>query len=124
MIERRRSQRVEPPQRLQARVKNAEGALVLDVSPHGALLQTSAPLGPRSECNVILALEPGELRLRGIVRRCRARVDENGGGLVYRAGLEFLNLDPSCRERLEDALVEFLLNEIEEAGAGREAGVS
>ena len=124
MIERRRSQRVEPPQRLRARVKNANGALVLDVSPHGALLQTSAPLGPRSECNVILALETGDLRLRGIVRRCRARVDESGGGLVYRAGLEFLDLERGRRECLEEALVELLLTEIEEAGADREAVVS
>jgi hypothetical protein len=112
MTERRRSQRIEPPQRLRARMKNGQWALVLDLSRHGAQLQTGLALGPRSECTVDLALGPGEVRLKGVVRRCRATLCLPDAGVVYCAGLEFVDLQPESRELFEEALVDLCLTEV------------
>ena len=114
MIERRRSRRIEPPQRLRARMKNGEWGLVLDLSPHGAQLQTGLALGPRSECTVDLALSSGDVRLKTVVRRCRAAQCVPDVGVLYCAGLEFVDLGPDRVQLLEDALVELSLAEVEE----------
>ena len=120
MKERRRCQRMEPPYRITATVRAAERSRVLDLSPHGVLLETSVPLAPSSVCAHTLSLTIGELRLRAVVRSCRTAVDAAGRRLVFDVGFEFLSLETHQRKVLEDLLVEYCLIEV----AGRYESVT
>jgi len=124
MMERRRCQRIAPPQRLRASVKTAEAALVVDLSPHGALLEVATPLAPSRECNVALSLVAGELRLRGVVHRCRASTGMLGEGMVFHAGLEFVRLGAQQQQLLQDALVDLCLTELADACGPRSSAGS
>jgi hypothetical protein len=111
-MERRRCQRMEPPDRITAKVRASEEAQVVDLSPHGTLLETAAPLAHSSIFPITLSLSTGELTLRGVVRSCRASVDRRASRLVFFSGLEFLDLGADQRERLEGSLVEYCLIEV------------
>jgi hypothetical protein len=112
MRERRRCQRVTPSGRLHARVKCCSDALVVNLSPHGVLLEVAMPLVPGSERTVSLDLFQGRLVLQGAVRRCRAVAGGSGQGLVFRAGLEFVSPGTRQQQLLQDTLVDLCLGEL------------
>ena len=107
MMERRRCRRIAPPHPLQARIKSKEHALVVDLTPYGTLLEASLPLAPRSEYRLALSVDGGELRLRGVVRRCRVGMGSFDQGLVFVAGVEFVPMEKDLQQSLEDVLVDF-----------------
>ncbi|MCD4750183.1 MAG: PilZ domain-containing protein [Thermoanaerobaculales bacterium] len=109
MNERRRCQRIQPTGHLRARVHRSDAARVLDLSPHGAFIETTVALRPGSECGVALSLSASGLHLRGSIQRCRATKEPDAGNLVYRAGLEFVGLSQSQLEMLEDLVAKLCL---------------
>jgi len=115
MIERRRSQRVVPPNPLFGTVRAAESARVVDLSVHGAQVEVPMPLRPATECSVTLPSGDGPLRVRAHIHRCRAILAGGGGGMAYRAGLEFVALERVQAESIEDVIVDLVLS----AAAGR-----
>lgn len=106
MRERRKAKRIQTEGAVVARVKSTHEARVLDISPFGAQVQLRAALRPGVECDVVVPVHDGELRLRAMVRRCRvaAVIDgelENGGApMAYRAGLEFVRCSQQEAERI------------------------
>jgi hypothetical protein len=91
-------------------VKNGE-ARIVDISSGGAQVETDSPLNPTKKLPLVIKTETSELQLQGVVRRCRVAGSKAGGGLLYRAGLEFTQMHPMEMEFLEDALVDIALSE-------------
>jgi hypothetical protein len=81
-------------------------ATVIDVSGHGARLELASALNPRGECKISLPLPKGTLRLRARVVHCRLTGFAAAGApgqLVYRAGVEFVDIDPKLSASISDA---------------------
>lgn len=105
MDDRRRSKRITPGDDLVGTVKATVPARVVDISPFGAQVEVPSALRPMVECDVTLPLERGPLRVRARVQRCRAAAMDgtasSGPTLMYRAGLEFVAVEPAIREILQ-----------------------
>jgi hypothetical protein len=104
MLERRRSERVTPGQDIYARIKSSIPVRIVDVSQHGMQVESTAALPPSGECDIWLPTNGGDVRMRIRVQRCRARfVDSEDGfrGLVYQAGIEFVEVDDEAHVALE-----------------------
>ena len=116
MVERRRSPRVSPPVEVVGMVKATVPARVVDLSAAGIQVEVASPLRPAVECNISLPTADGDLKVRALVLRCRASIMRQVGsgerGMVYRAGLAFLDLSPGQVEVLEDAIVEYSISEV------------
>jgi len=98
MHERRRSPRVPVRDEVFGRVKATLPVRLVDLSAHGAQLEASTGLPPAGEIDLWLPSKHGELRLRAAVRRCRATAGARG--LVFRAGVEFMDVSETQREQL------------------------
>jgi hypothetical protein len=105
MNERRAVPRVEPRKPLSARVKTFMPARIVDISSRGAQIELATSLRPEVPCDLRIKLEPHDIAMRAIVRRCRAwgfGLDERDQRvLLYRAGIEF-------EEPAPEALAEML----------------
>jgi len=108
MTERRAVPRVEPEQRIKARIKTSLPAHIVDISSRGVQVEIANSLRPQVPCDVRIQLGDGEVTLRGVVRRCRAwafGVNESDQRvLLYRAGLEFEEIDPESLARLSSTI--------------------
>lgn len=102
MKERRRSQRLSVGPEISGRVKATLPVRLVDLSSHGAQIESDTGLPPAGEIDLAVAGPVGELRARAAVRRCRAQAGPKG--LVFRAGVEFLNPSPEFLERLRRTL--------------------
>lgn len=110
--------RAADPFGLEVRIKAAEKARVLELSPLSALIEVDSPLAPGKEYSMTLPTRmPGEevaqalsgsqgdrswtggLRLRVRVRRCQAVMSAVTGALAYRGKLEVIDL-PESEERI------------------------
>jgi hypothetical protein len=104
MLERRRSPRYEPEGEVYARIKSSIPVRIVDVSEHGMQVESSSALPPAGQCDIWLPAADGDVRMRVRVQRCRARFmkSESGDsrGLVYFAGIEFLEVDAAARSAL------------------------
>jgi hypothetical protein len=104
MMERRAVPRVEPKQRLAARVMADQPARVIDISSRGAQIEVAASLQPLGPCDLRIQFADGEFAVHATVRRCRvsglALDSRNQRVVLYRAGLEFDEVDPECLARL------------------------
>jgi c-di-GMP-binding flagellar brake protein YcgR len=91
MEERRKYPRFEAPCDTVSKVKSSISARIVDISQGGVLLELGTSLRPASTCDITVPTVDGELRLKAIVRRCRALSIPTDEGLrmVFRAGLEF-----------------------------------
>jgi hypothetical protein len=97
MNERRRTERFNVEGDVFGRVKATVPARLVDISTQGAQVEVPSALRPAVECDVTVPTAAGDLRLRARVQRCRAAAmkgpsSDNGVVLMYRAGLEFLEL--------------------------------
>jgi PilZ domain len=90
--------RLVPP--LEAKVMSIQSARILDISSHGAQIEVAGMLQPSGRCDLRIQFADGEFAAHATVRRCRASgfsLDANNESVVlYRAGLEFDELDPEC----------------------------
>ncbi len=105
MTDRRQSPRYVPDEERYGRVKATVPARIIDISREGAQLEVPAALRPSVECDLALPADGALVRLRARVLRCRA-VPTGGThsrerGLVYRAGLLFLDLSEEAIGALE-----------------------
>jgi len=107
MRERRRSQRYQADQEIYARIKSSIPVKIVDVSGHGMMVESSSAVPPAGACDLWVPGDNGDVKLRVRVQRSRAQFvnGHNGGrGLVYRSGLEFLEMDEPARAALESIL--------------------
>ena len=104
MLERRRSPRFVPESEVYARIKSSITVRIIDVSATGMQVESSSALPPAGQCDIWLPAEDGDVRMRVRVQRCRARFVQgdgaSGGGLVYYAGIEFLEVDAAAQTAL------------------------
>jgi hypothetical protein len=103
-MERRRSERFEPDADIYARIKSSIPVRIVDVSKHGMKVESTSALPPSGECDIWLPTDDGDVRMRIRVQRCRARfmnTDDGFRGLMYHAGLEFLDLDELAESALK-----------------------
>lgn len=108
MNERRRSQRVAIPDELFGKVKATVPARIVDLSRDGVQVEIPTALRPAVECDISVPTAEGDLRLRARVQRCRATSmkpnDGNGNRLVYRAGLQFVEVPAADLALLAETL--------------------
>lgn len=106
MRERRRSPRFTADQEIYARIKSSIPVRIVDVSSHGMLVESSSAVPPAGACDLWVPGDDGDVKLRVRVQRSRAQfVNDNGNrGLVYRSGLEFLEMDEPARAALDSIL--------------------
>ena len=107
MRERRRSPRFQADQEIFARIKSSIPVKIVDVSGHGMMVESSSAVPPAGACDLWLPGDNGDVKLRVRVQRSRAQFINgvNGNrGLVYRSGLEFLEVDEAARAALESIL--------------------
>ena len=105
MKDRRKHSRVRPDEVVIGKVKSTVPARVVDISPEGAQIEISTGLRPNVECDVSLPTENGSVQIRARVRRCRASTLPRGdeAAMLFRAGLEFVNLGDEARQALREA---------------------
>ena len=107
MRERRRSPRYQADLEIYARIKSSIPVRIVDVSGHGMMVESSSAVPPAGACDLWVPGDNGDVKLRVRVQRSRAQFVNgvNGGrGLVYRSGLEFLEIDEAARAALESIL--------------------
>jgi hypothetical protein len=100
MTERRAVPRVQPTERLDARVMDTQPARIVDISSRGAQIELAYGLPPEGRCDLRIQFAEGEFAAWATVRRCSASSfsvdDDNQPVVLYRAGLEFDEVDPQC----------------------------
>jgi hypothetical protein len=109
MHDRRRSQRMVADQEIYARIKSSIPVRIVDLSRHGMQVEATSALPPSGECDIWLPTDGGDIRTRVRVQRCRARFVQTKEfkGLMYQAGVEFLDLDQDAKSAL-DAIIKRL----------------
>ena len=118
MRERRRSPRYQADLEIYARIKSSIPVRIVDVSSNGMMVESSSAVPPAGACDLWVPGDNGDVKLRVRVQRSRAQFVNgvNGGrGLVYRSGLEFLEMDEPARTALESILLQ-LGGTLEECG--------
>jgi hypothetical protein len=81
-------------------------ARLVDISPAGAHLELATPLHPSHTCRISVPLADGDVKLMARVAHCKLTAPGpamNGGSLVYRAGLEFLDVDRAVIDAITTA---------------------
>lgn len=98
VMKRRAVPRVEPKQRLDAKVMADQPARILDISSRGAQIEVANSLQPLGPCDLRIQFADGEFAVHATVRHCRASGfgldDKNERVVLYRAGLEFDEVAP------------------------------
>jgi c-di-GMP-binding flagellar brake protein YcgR len=118
MRERRRSPRYPADQEIYARIKSSIPVRIVDVSGHGMMVESSSAVPPAGACDLWVPGDNGDVKLRVRVQRSRAQFvnGHNGNrGLVYRSGLEFLEMDEPARAAIQSILCQ-LGGTLEECG--------
>jgi len=90
-------------QEIYARIKSSIPVRIVDVSRHGMQVEATSALPPSGECDIWLPTDGGDIRTRVRVQRCRARFVQSKEfqGLMYQAGIEFLDLDQAAKSALD-----------------------
>ena len=107
MRERRRSPRYIADQEIYARIKSSIPVRIVDVSSRGMMVESTSAVPPVGACDLWIPGTQGDVKLRVRVQRSRAQFveTENGSrGLVYRSGLEILELNEPARDALGSIL--------------------
>jgi hypothetical protein len=90
-------------QEIYARIKSSIPVRIVDVSRHGMQVEATSALPPSGECDIWLPTDGGDIRTRVRVQRCRARFVQSKEfqGLMYQAGVEFVDLDEDATSALD-----------------------
>lgn len=108
MNERRQARRVEPRRPIRAKVKASVPARVVDISSGGAQIEVISSLRPHVACEIRFQVGEREVVVNSTVRRCRAWGfgfdDRDRKVLLYRAGVEFEEVDSEVLEVLREEL--------------------
>lgn len=99
-VERRRAPRLEPQELAEPVL--VVGSRLVNIGPDGLMLEAPVPLAPESSLHLRLVLGGERADVDTRVRGCSARA--RGHRHTWRVGVEFENLDPAARERLDRAL--------------------
>ncbi len=99
-VERRRAPRLEPDDLAEPVL--VVGSRLVNIGPGGLMLEAPIPLTPESTLRLRLVVAGERTDVHGRVRGCVPRVE--GRRQAWAVGVEFENLDPDARERLERAL--------------------
>jgi hypothetical protein len=93
--DRRRHPRHLPTRDVTGKVKSTMDFRMIDISEGGLLVETLLGLPPATVCELKVDSFGSELQLKAEVRRCRAQLKKTDAGckVVYRSGLEFVDLD-------------------------------
>lgn len=118
MHDRRRSRRVVADQEIYARIKSSIPVRIVDVSRHGMQVEATSALPPSGECDIWLPTDGGDIRTRVRVQRCRARFVQSKEfkGLMYQAGVEFLELDGQAASALDTIIRRLSGDEVDPEG--------
>ena len=106
MEDRRQSPRLLPDHDVVVTIGGNRSARLIDISPAGAHLELSTALNPNQKCRIALQLGDETVRIAARVAHCKLTgfvSFGSGGQLVYRAGLEFVDLDPKLQEAIVNA---------------------
>ena len=98
-MERRRSERVAMP--ATGGPVSVVGARLVDVSPHGMMIESPVAMTEDSVLKFRLSLEGRKADVSARVACCRPRP---GGRHSYGVGLEFLDLTADVRDQIRDVL--------------------
>jgi len=99
-VERRRAPRLEPQELAEPVL--VVGSRLVNIGPDGLMLEAPVPLAPESALHLHLVLGGERADVDARVRGCSARA--RGHRHTWRVGVEFENLAPAARARLERAL--------------------
>ena len=79
------------------------GSRLVNIGPGGLMLEAPIPLAPESTLHLRLVLGGERAEVEARVRGCAPR--SQGRGRAWGVGVQFENLEPAARERLERALL-------------------
>ena len=99
-VERRLAPRLEPDELSEPVL--VVGSRLVNIGPEGLMLEAPVPLAPESTLHLRLVLGGERADVDARVRGCVPR--SHGRGRAWGVGVEFENLDPAARERLDRAL--------------------
>ena len=99
-VERRRAPRLEPDDLSEPVF--VVGSRLVNIGPGGLMLEAPVPLAPESSLHLRLVLGGERAEVDARVRACSPR--SHGRRHAWGVGLQFENLAPATRERLERAL--------------------
>jgi hypothetical protein len=99
-VERRRAPRLEPEELAEPVL--VVGSRLLNIASGGLMLEAPIPLSPDSSLDLRLVVAGDRTDVHARVRACVPR--SAGRRQVWAVGVEFENLDPVARARLERAL--------------------
>jgi hypothetical protein len=103
MDERRHSRRVAPANEVCVCIGGNRPARLIDITPDGAHLELATALNPNQQCQISLALSDGTVRVKARIVHCKLTGYTSfgsGGQLVYRAGVEFLEMDDNLATKI------------------------
>jgi hypothetical protein len=102
-------------QEIYARIKSSIPVRIVDVSRHGMQVEATSALPPSGECDIWLPTDGGDIRTRVRVQRCRARFVQAKEfmGLMYQAGVEFLELDKEAASALDTIIRQLAGDEVD-----------
>jgi len=106
MEDRRHSLRISPDHDVVVTIGGNRSARLVDISPTGAHLELSTALNPNQKCRIALQLGDENVRIAARVAHCKLTgfvSFGSGGQLVYRAGLEFVDLDDKVKKAIISA---------------------
>jgi hypothetical protein len=90
--DRRRSQRLEVNAGIKGRIKPTMEVRIINISPHGMLIESPCGLPPAGVCELTVEGPNGPRLIKARVARCRAQMVKKDDGSVairFHAGLEF-----------------------------------
>jgi hypothetical protein len=79
------------------------GSRLVNIGPGGLMLEAPVPLAPDSTLHLCLVLGGERTEVTARVRGCAPR--PHGQRRAWGVGVQFENLEPAARERLERALL-------------------
>lgn len=106
MNDRRSTLRVAPDHEVTVTIGGNQQARLVDISAAGAHVELTSALHPSHTCRVCMPLPGGDVRLQARVAHCkltRPGPAGTGASLVYRAGLEFIDVDSSVIDAIATA---------------------
>jgi hypothetical protein len=113
MLERRRHPRHHPTRDITGKVKSTMDFRIVDISEGGVLVETRLGLPPATVCELKISAYGTDISLKAEVRRCRAQLSKTDGGckVVYRSGLEFVEMNEDHRNGVRQLIETYCPND-------------